>query len=59
MFIERSVEIAEKAVGPEHPQVATSLNNLAALYQSQGNYAEAEQLDKRALLIRQETLGPA
>jgi len=36
-------------VGPTHPDTATSLNNLAVLYQAQGKYAEAEPLYKRAL----------
>jgi len=33
----------------DHPNVATSLNNLAALYQSQGRYAEAQPLYQQAL----------
>ena len=36
--------IREKALGPEHPDVAQSLNNLAELYRSQGRYADAEPL---------------
>lgn len=31
----RSLEISEKVLGPGHPGVATSLNHLAALFQSQ------------------------
>ena len=37
-------QIREKALGPDHPDVATSLNNLAALYFDQGRYADAEPL---------------
>ena len=37
---------------------APSLNNLAELYASQGRYAEAEPLYKRALAIREKALGP-
>ena len=44
--------------GPDHPTVATSLNDLATLYQAQGKYAEAEPLYKRALAIREKALGP-
>ena len=47
----RSLAIIEKALGPDHPHVATSLNNLAA-YREQGRYADAEPLFKRALAIR-------
>ncbi len=48
----------EKALGPEHPHVATSLNNLAGLYRAQGKYAEAEPLLKRSLAISEKALGP-
>ena len=97
----RALAIREKALGPDHPDVATSLNNLAVLYrdpgplrrgraalqarpgdpregartrpprrrppasttwrcctESQGRYAEAEPLYKRALAIREKALGP-
>src|SRR5712692_7478345 len=33
--------IHEKVLGPEHPDTATSLNNLAVFYQSMGAYAQA------------------
>jgi hypothetical protein len=39
----------EKALGPEHPDVAAGLNNLAEFYRLQGQYAQAEPLVKRAL----------
>ena len=45
-------------LGPDHPSVATSLNNLALLYYTQGDYAKAEPLYKRALSIREKALGP-
>ena len=32
--------IREKVLGPEHPDVATGLNNLAMLYNSLGDYAK-------------------
>ena len=32
------------ALGPEHPDTLTSVNNLAGLYRSQGRYGEAEPL---------------
>ena len=37
--------------------MATSLNNLAELYQAQGKYAEAEPLYQRALAICEQQLG--
>ena len=54
----RALAIREKALGPDHPDVAKALNNLAVLYQKQGRYAEAEPLYKRALAIREKALGP-
>ena len=44
--------------GPQDPRLATSLNNLAVLYGTQGKYAEAEPLQKRALAINEKALGP-
>jgi len=57
-FAERALAIREAALGADHPDTATSLNNLAVLYESQGRYAEAEQPYKRALAIRESGLGP-
>ena len=54
----RSLAIREKALGPDHPEVAASLNNLASLYAKQGRYAEAEPLYKRSLAIKEKAFGP-
>ncbi len=51
----RSLEITEKSLGPDHPDVATALGNLAELYRQQGRYEEAEPLYKRVLDIFQRT----
>ena len=48
----------EAVFGPEHPDTAQILNNLAALYHAQGKYKEAEPLYRRALAIREKVLGP-
>jgi tetratricopeptide (TPR) repeat protein len=53
----RALAIAEKALGPDHPNVGTTLNNLAELYRAQGHDAEAEPLKKRAQAISQKSLG--
>ena len=54
----RALEIREKVLGPDHPSVATTLNNLGGLYRAQGKYDEAEPLYRRALEIREKVLGP-
>jgi hypothetical protein len=46
----------EQQLGPDHPDVANSLNNLANLYDSQGRYAKAEPLVARSLAIKQKML---
>ena len=43
-LIKRSLAIGEKALGPEHLQVAASLNSLAKLHQEQGADGQAEPL---------------
>ena len=56
---QRALAIAEKALGPAHPDTAGSLNNLAELYRATGAYAKAEPLYERALAIAEKALGPA
>ncbi|MCK6617379.1 MAG: tetratricopeptide repeat protein, partial [Cyclobacteriaceae bacterium] len=46
-----------KEFGKEHPDYATSCNNLALLYAEQGRYNEAELLHKEAKEIRIKVLG--
>ncbi len=53
----RSLEIVERKLGADHPNVAIILNNLAGLYESQGRYSEAEPLYLRSLEIREKQLG--
>ena len=48
----RSLAITEKALGPDHPNVATSLENMAELYRKTGREKAAEALAKRAAAIR-------
>jgi tetratricopeptide (TPR) repeat protein len=55
---ERALAIYEQVLGPDHPQTAISLNNLAGLLYATGDYAGARPLYKRALAIREQTLGP-
>jgi tetratricopeptide (TPR) repeat protein len=55
----RSLYIRENQLGEDHPDVAYSLNGLAAFYYSQGKYDDAETLCQRALQIFEQTLGIA
>jgi tetratricopeptide (TPR) repeat protein len=55
---QRALTIREQQLGPHHPDTASSLNNLAALYRAQGKDEQAEPLFKQALAIREQQLGP-
>jgi tetratricopeptide (TPR) repeat protein len=57
-LLEQTLALREKTLGPEHPDVAVTINNLAELYRSRGWYAKAEPFYERALAIRKKALGP-
>ncbi len=48
----RSLAIKEKVLGPDHPDVATSLENYAALLRETGRVDEAAEMEARAKAIR-------
>ena len=47
----------KKLLGDEHPDIATSLNDLAFFYYKQGRYDKAEPLYLQALEMRKKLLG--
>jgi len=51
-----AIEEAEAKVGTDHPDLANTLNDLALLYKTQGDYAKAEPLYKRSLAILEKVL---
>jgi tetratricopeptide (TPR) repeat protein len=55
---EQALAIREKTLGPEHPDTATSLNNLALVLKDEGDFAGARPLYERALAIDEKVLGP-
>eukprot|EP00903_Cladosiphon_okamuranus_P016211 g14959.t1 len=54
----RTQDIDEKVYGPDHPEVASILNNWAEVLKKQGKYTEAEPLCERATEILEKALGP-
>jgi CHAT domain-containing protein len=56
-LLSRAVKIDEKALGPDHPEVATDLNSLAVVYSKEGRYADAEPVFQRILAIHEKMLG--
>jgi tetratricopeptide (TPR) repeat protein len=57
-LLKRSLAAFEKALGPNHPEVAAVRHNLAALYEDQGRYADAEALYKKSMANREKAGGP-
>ena len=54
----KALALAEKTRGPNHPDVATSLDGLGMIQTQQGHYAQAEASFQRELAIREKALGP-
>jgi len=46
--IKRSLKIIEAKLGPDHPDVAASLNNLAGIHAAQGHWPDAVEAEDRA-----------
>ena len=58
-LFQRALVIRGQVLGPEHPDIAQTLSNLAFLYHHQDKYEEAMSFLQRALLMRQQVLGMA
>lgn len=56
--LRQALEIRKRVLGPEHGEVAASLNDLASLLHDEGKRTEAEPLYREALRIRKKVLGP-
>jgi tetratricopeptide (TPR) repeat protein len=56
-FAERALEIRERLLGTEHPDVTESIDNLASIYTGRGEYDKTEPLYSRALAVREKALG--
>ncbi len=48
LYMREPLAIREKVLGPDHPDTAIGLNNLASLRDLQGDYASARPLYERA-----------
>jgi len=56
--LQRALQINDENLRDDHPIVANSINNLAALYRIQGEYDKAEPLFKLAIQFREKAFGP-
>lgn len=57
IYLQKALSICERIYAPDHSDIATSLNNLALLYQDQGFFNKAKSLYLKALEIRKHVLG--
>ena len=53
----KSMELGEQTFGSDHPRFATSLNNMALLLTTMGQFEEVEAIYLRALRLRKQVLG--
>ena len=58
IMLQRALDITMPALGPEHPDVAKNLFDLAELHLNRARYELAEPLFQQALAIREKVLGP-
>jgi len=56
-LLETALDIRTKTLGPDDPDVATTLSDLAAVVWRKGNFTKAETLHKQALAIREKRFG--
>ncbi|MCK4548031.1 MAG: CHAT domain-containing protein [Candidatus Eisenbacteria sp.] len=55
--LKQDLSIRRKLLSEPHPEIALTLNDLAAVHYAQGDYAGAEGLFRQALAMRREVLG--
>jgi hypothetical protein len=57
-MMRKVLEVRRKKLGPEHPWVASALNDVAWAAGGDGKQKEAEALEEEALAMRQKLLSP-
>jgi len=58
-FYSQLLAIKEINLGPTHPEVVSTIDNLATFHYHQGKFDEAERLYKRMLAMKERARGPA
>ena len=56
-LLKRALDLQRKVLGPDDPQTLTSLSGMAVLLTEEGNYPEAEKLQREAFAARTRVLG--
>jgi tetratricopeptide (TPR) repeat protein len=57
-YYRKALAIWKKALGPEHPDVAVTLNNMGLVYWRSSKYDQAHQYLRKAVAIWETALGP-
>lgn len=57
-FFRRALHIEEKRLGPDHPEMAPRVRDLASVLRLRGREGEAEALARRALALTEQAFGP-
>lgn len=52
------IELKQKMLGPEHPEIAVAMRDLAAMYEELGMFEKAEEALRPAFLIMRASFGP-
>lgn len=55
---DEALAIQERLLGPDHPNIASTLNNQASILSEYGDYSASADRHRRALAIREKALGP-
>ena len=58
-YHQRALKILLTVYGEEHPNTASSLNNIGLVYRAKGDHVQALEYHQRALKIAQKVLGSA
>ena len=54
---QKCLEIRTKVLGPDHPDTATTQNNIGVVLKNQGKYPEALKMYDKCLKTREKVLG--
>jgi tetratricopeptide (TPR) repeat protein len=57
-FYEKALQIKEKSLPPNHPDLASYYNNIGEVYHNMGDYSKALSSYEKALAIKQQSLPP-
>jgi tetratricopeptide (TPR) repeat protein len=57
-FYEKSIEIKQKILPPNHPDLAITYSNISSVYEKMSEYSKALSCHEKAVVIRQQSLPP-